>query len=472
MAKNATIDVGELLARQKFSRWHLGILTFAFLVLFIDGLDFNAINVAAPAILRAWHIERSAIGLVFGAGNFGILVGTILFGWIGDRYGRRPGLVFGVLAYALPALVTPFAVSTIQLAILRFLAGCGIGGVIPNTIAMLTDIAPARLRARFVVIPLLGYGFGAAGAGAAAAALIPTYGWPSVFLVAGLAGTIYAGILALWLPESIRFQTLRNPGSPSLRQTVARLMPDERIGPDARFVLARQVAIPFSVGMLFRDGLALATAMLWIAFFAEALTFITFLGWQTVLFESAGLSPVQASLTFSYGAIGANIVQFGMAFLLDRFSMKSAAAMGIIVILGFLIFGSPGLPPAALMGVAILAFSTNAATHNSLNGLVGAYYPTNIRSNAIGFATGMGRVAGIIGPVIAGYLLSAHMTLRGLSIVLASPYVVVVAACLVLGLRYRTNLARDGVADASPAPEPLSSMADQAIGAPTERGVR
>src|ERR1700676_3214258 len=81
MAENATIDFGELLARQKLSRWHFATLTFCFLVLFIDGLDFNAINVAAPAILRAWHIERSAMGFVFGAGNFGILLGTILFGW-------------------------------------------------------------------------------------------------------------------------------------------------------------------------------------------------------------------------------------------------------------------------------------------------------------------------------------------------------------------------------------------------------
>lgn len=457
----ASIDIGELLAKQRFSRWHVATLAFAFFVMFIDGLDFNAINVAAPAILRDWHIERSAMGLVFGAGNFGILVGTIVFGWIGDRYGRRPGLVLGVLAYSLPALVTPFAGSTGALATLRFLAGCGIGGVIPNTIAILTDIAPAALRASFVVIPLLGYGFGAGAIGAVAAALIPSHGWQSVFLTAGIAGTVYAGILALWLPESIRFQTLADPDSPALRGRLARLMPRERIAPDARLMLVRQTSAPFSLPMLFHGPLGVATTMLWLAFFAESLTFITFLGWQTVLYESAGLSPVQASLTFSYGAIVSIVVQFAMAFLLDRFSMKAAVVTGILTCAGFVVFGMPGLPAAAIMTVAIIAFSANAATHNSLNGLVGAYYPTNIRSNAVGFATGMGRIGGVIGPVIAGYLLSAQLSLQEVAILIAVPYVVVIAACAVLGYRFKTNLVHDGIGEAplSAAPTPLEKIA-------------
>jgi AAHS family benzoate transporter-like MFS transporter len=88
-----------------------------------------------------------------------------------------------------------------------------------------------------------------------------------------------------------------------------------------------------------------------------------------------------------------------------------------------------------------------AATHNSLNGLVGAYYPTNIRGNAVGFATGMGRISGIIGPVATGYFLSASLPLREIALIIVSPYIVVAAACLALGLRYRTNLVADGVGD-------------------------
>jgi MFS family permease len=90
-----------------------------------------------------------------------------------------------------------------------------------------------------------------------------------------------------------------------------------------------------------------------------------------------------------------------------------------------------------------------AATHNSLNGLVGAYYPTSIRGNAVGFATGMGRISGIIGPVTAGYFLSASLPLREIAVIIVSPYIVVAAVCFGLGLRYRTNLVADGVGNAA-----------------------
>jgi hypothetical protein len=101
-----------------------------------------------------------------------------------------------------------------------------------------------------------------------------------------------------------------------------------------------------------------------------------------------------------------------------------------------------------VVAIAVLMNGLSAGTHNSLNGLVGAYYPTSIRGNAVGFATGMGRISGIIGPVAAGYFLSADLPLREIALIIVSPYVVVAAACLALGLRYRTNLVADGVGDA------------------------
>jgi AAHS family 4-hydroxybenzoate transporter-like MFS transporter len=449
MPADTEIDVAELLAVQKFARWHVLTLVIGFLVLFIDGLDFNAVNVAAPAILRAWHVDRSAIGIVFGVGNFGILVGTFVFSWVGDRYGRRAGLVFGVLAYSLPALATPFAGSPSELAAFRFLAGCGIGGVIPNVISLLTEIAPAALRATFVLIAIIGYGLGAAAIGGVAAALIPSYGWPAVFVVAGVSGTVLALALWLWLPESMRYQTLVDPESPALRRRVARLLRGGVIDQGTRLVLRNQASGRFSVKLLFQGNLRLATILLWTAFFAEALTFITLLGWQTVMLESAGVSPVEASLAFSYSGLAGIVAMLVMSRLLDRFSMTAAVGAALATMAAFVAFGTPGLSPPMLVAIAVLMNGLAAATHNSLNGLVGAYYPTSIRGNAVGFATGMGRISGIIGPVAAGFFLSARLPLREIALIIVSPYIVVAAVCLVLGLRYRTNLVADGVGDAA-----------------------
>ena len=143
------IDVGELLENRRLGRFQWLTLILGCLILFVDGLDFSAANVGAPAILRALNAQKSAMGIVFGAGFVGILVGSLIFGYIGDRFGRKTGAILGVLAYSVPALLTVFATSLDQLATYRFLSGLGIGGVVPNVIALLTETAPKRYRNQF-----------------------------------------------------------------------------------------------------------------------------------------------------------------------------------------------------------------------------------------------------------------------------------------------------------------------------------
>jgi AAHS family 4-hydroxybenzoate transporter-like MFS transporter len=127
-----------------------------FLILFVDGLDYSTVNVAAPAILKAFHTETGAMGIVFGSVFVGILIGSVIFGYIGDRYGRKLGAVLGVLAYSIPALLTMFATSIEQLTFFRCLAGLGIGGVIPNIVALLTEAAPKRFRVTSVMLVFVG----------------------------------------------------------------------------------------------------------------------------------------------------------------------------------------------------------------------------------------------------------------------------------------------------------------------------
>src|SRR5262249_2413902 len=105
------LDLGPGLGRRRMGGVEIPTLGLGVAILFVDGLDYSAANVGAPAILRAFHAEKSAMGAVFGWGYFGIFLGTILFGYIGDKYGRKVGAVLGVLAYSIPALLTPLAES-------------------------------------------------------------------------------------------------------------------------------------------------------------------------------------------------------------------------------------------------------------------------------------------------------------------------------------------------------------------------
>src|SRR5207248_3201990 len=144
---------------------------------------FSAANVGAPAILRAFNAEKSAMGIVFSAGFVGILTGSLIFGYIGDRFGRKMGAILGVLAYSVQALLTIFASSLDQLATYRFLSGLGMGGVVPNVIALLTEMAPKRYRISFVMVAYVGYSLGNAAIAQVAAWFIPLQSWPLVFLV-------------------------------------------------------------------------------------------------------------------------------------------------------------------------------------------------------------------------------------------------------------------------------------------------
>ena len=182
----AEIDVGHLLQDRKLGRFHARTFGLCLLILFVDGLDYSAPIVAAPAILKELNADTGDMGVLFSLGFVGILAGSVLFGWIGDRYGRKTGAVLGVLAYSLPALFTAFATSFDRLTLFRCLAGFGIGGVIPNIVALLNETAPQRYRVTFVMAVFIGYSIGNAAIGQVAAWLVPEFGWPVVFLVAGI----------------------------------------------------------------------------------------------------------------------------------------------------------------------------------------------------------------------------------------------------------------------------------------------
>ncbi len=437
---NQNIDVAELVENRKLGRYQLATLGLCFLILFVDGLDYSAANVGAPSIIRAFHAEKSAMGLVFGWGNFGILCGSFLFGFIGDRYGRKFGAVTGVLTYALPAIAVAFAGTLEHLMALRFLAGLGIGGVIPNTIALLTETAPKKYRASFVMLCFVGYSAGTAVIAQVAAWLIPVYGWSVVFITAGVVGTLLGLFLAFALPESLRYLALKHPTSPQLRRQVAKLAPELRTDGMTRFYVTQR-SEKFRLAQLFEGDLKWVTPLLWLGYFAESLTFMTMNSWIAVILETAGLAPQQAALAVSYVAGGGVVALLLLSRFLDRYGPAVTVLTALTAIVLIVALGMSGLSTGTITILAVLGMACCFGSHNSFNSTVGSFYPTIIRAKGIGFASGMGRVALITGPVVAGFLLSANLPLQKLLYVIAAPYLVVACVCVGLGLLYQKRFA-------------------------------
>ncbi len=204
------------------------------------------------------------------------------------------------------------------------------------------------------------------------------------------------------------------------------------IPPDARFVYRRPASeTQFSLKLLFSGYRRTATPIIWLAFFAESMTYLTLTAWLVVVLEQAGVVPMQAALAYSYSQLGAIVAILVLARLLDRFGPKACVLSAAAAVAAIISLAIPGLSPVLMTVIAILAVACASATHQSLIGIVGGFYPTIVRGNGVGYATGMGRFGAMLGPMIAGYLLS-NFPLHYALFFIAAPDLVVAAACVAL----------------------------------------
>jgi AAHS family 4-hydroxybenzoate transporter-like MFS transporter len=437
MATATAVDIGELLDKQKLSLYHLGTIVLCVLIIIVDAADTGSGNVAGPAILRAFPADRSVLGWVFASAGIGVFVGSLIFGYIGDRYGRRVGVILSVLLYSVPELCTMLSGSLEQIMMWRFLTGLGIGGAIPNTIALLNEAAPKRFRASFVVIAFLGYATGTALAGLIAAKFTAVYGWYAVFVAVGAAGLVLSVLLIARLPESIRFRAVTQPESPALRQHLMRVFPTVGIGATTRLVLQHEQTGKASPKDLFAGDLKLTTPLLWLSYFFEAFTYLGYTAWLTTIMEAQGLTQQQAAFAFTYAGMGGIFVLLCLARPLDKFGPLASVVSAALAVAMLISIGASGLTVVAYTILATVAHACGAGTHNSLNSTVAMFYPTRIRSNGVGWATAAGRIGGAVGPLTIGYVFSAKLSLDTVLYVVAAPYLAVIALNIMLGLIYR-----------------------------------
>jgi AAHS family 4-hydroxybenzoate transporter-like MFS transporter len=308
MAGEPEIQLSRLLDERGMSSFQLRVLAWSMLIAVIDGYDIGAISFAAPHLVASWGVERSALGPVLSASNFGFLFGAAIFGWIGDRHGRKAALIGASLLFGVFTFAAAYATDLTQLFWLRLVAGLGIGGVIPNVVAINAESAPRPLRATLAIIAMSGVPVGGACAGFVAATLIPHYGWPIVFEIGGIVPILVALAAIVGLPESIKYMALHNSQRKRMERLLATIRPD--LPANARFVIEDEKQAPTSNPVyLFRNGLWLITPLSWLLFALNLMGFFFLISWTPTLLMAAKLPPATAALAGGLlqggGAIGA-----------------------------------------------------------------------------------------------------------------------------------------------------------------------
>jgi AAHS family 3-hydroxyphenylpropionic acid transporter len=357
-----------------------------YLVAALEGLDLQAAGVAAPKLAPAMGLSSDQLGWFFSASTFGLMLGAAIGGRLSDRFGRKAVLVASVVVFGLLSLATAFSPNLEILVLTRFLTGVGLGGALPNLVALVVENAPPERKN--AAVGLLYAGLPTGGATASLISLLGRHdNWQEIFVVGGVAPLVAAPVLALLLPDS-------------------RQQADAKATEGA----LRPAGVAFT---LLGEGRAARTLLLWLGFFLALLTFYLLLNWLPTLLIGRGLPRPDAALVqLAFNVMGA-LASIVTGRLMDRADLRTMTTATFLLAIGSLILlaVTPAHLTACLLSGAIVG-GAMSATQALLYAVTPANYPTAIRGTGVGAAVAVGRLGSAAGPLLAGALLGVGRTPR------------------------------------------------------------
>ena len=395
-----SLPVASADARPK-GRFQWVALALCAATMFTEGYDAQLMGYVVPGIANDWGVMPSALTPAIGLGLFGLMLGAFFIAPLADSFGRRRVVLFSVGAFGILTVATAFATTLPALVILRLLTGIGLGGAMPNAVAITAEFSPPEKRTTAVAVMFSSFSIGAGFGGFVAAWLLPNYGWQSIFLFCGGMAVLLFPVLIVAMPESY---------SPKVAK--------------ANIPVAR----------LFSEGRAWITLLLWLVFFSTIMELFFLTSWLPTTISAQGL-------TVEEGVIATAIVQFAgvaAAFLMgpivDRrgpqFVLPIALGIAAVSIAGI---GLAGSEAALTMVLAAGIGIGTVGVQNCSNGVAAKFYPTAIRATGVGWALAIGRIGSIAGSVIGGILLSTGVEIGTIFFVAAVPPLVAASAYLAMG---------------------------------------
>ncbi|GGY43283.1 MFS transporter [Pseudoduganella albidiflava] len=421
------IDLQQLADKARFNRYHGGILAWCAIIIICDGYDLAVAGIALPSIMKDMGVTAQSAGFMVSSALFGMMFGAIFLGTIADRIGRRAAIaiclaLFSVFTAAAGLTNDPYVFSA-----MRFLAGLGIGGVMPNVVAQMTEYSPKKIRATLVTLMFSGYAVGGMLAALLGKGMLEAWGWQSVFLAAGVPVLLIPFVLKA-LPESMAF-LVRQGRIAEVQEIARRLEPSFVPQQGDSYALASDgAAAGTPISQLFRDGRGFSTVMFWIAFFMCLFMVYALSSWLTKLMAGAGYS-LGSALTFvlvlNFGAV---IGAVGGGWLADRCHIKYVLmGMYALAAVSITLLGYPVSTPVLFLLVGLAGAST-IGTQIVTYAYAGQFYPAAVRATGIGWASGVGRSGAILAPIVIGTLVGMALPLQQNFAAIAVPAVVATIA--------------------------------------------
>lgn len=380
-------------------------LVLCFAAALTEGYDITSMGVAAPHLGPLLHLTRAQLGPVFSASIVGLFVGALVVGRLADCVGRKWTLVGSLAVFGVFSAATVLASGFSDLVAIRVAAGLGLGGAMPNMIAMASEVSSARRRTMVTTIVAAGMPFGGMLSSAVAAGL----DWRWIFYLGGAGPLLLAATMAPGLDESPEFVRTRRKEPHGIKV---------RVG----FIWA-----------LTREGRTLTTVFLWVASFCGLMCLYTLLNWLPTLLGDKGVSKHDASVAAVLFNLGGGLGVIALAVLVEQARRRLVVFLWYAsLILSLILLAAVGPQLAAVGTISFIAGGFSASLSILLYGLAPNYYPTTIRATGVGSAVAVGRLGAVVGPLFASSMLNAGVGQAGVLLSLAPTAIVAGAACLAL----------------------------------------
>ncbi len=432
----ARYEVTAELDRASLSSLQLVVLILCFLVATFDGMDAQIIAFAAPWMMPDLGIEEGSLGIVFAAATIGMAFGAVIFGYLGDLFGRKRIVVITVVMFSIFTPLAGLASNLNELLVIRFVTGIGMGGALPNAVTLVAEYSAQRQRRMMVSVMYMGFAAGGILGSLAAKVLIEPFGWQSIFYFGGVAPLLLVPFLLRYMPESMHYLVRQVGQDRRVGGLLLKINPAADYPPGSRFEIAEQ-QLDTRVGLLFEAQRLRNTVMLWVAFFINLLVLFFLMYWTPKLLIDYGISADHAFnvvLAFNIGGVGGGLL---LAWMSERFNPR--LTLGGYFIAATLATCAVGLSlqqPLLMLLCAVVMGLTAGGAQVGLYPLATQLYPTAVRVTGVSWAQSCGRVGSIIGPVAGGALVASGWGFTGSYLLFGS--FLLVAATAILLMRFST----------------------------------
>ena len=385
-------------------------IAICFLMSVLDGMDVLVVSYCAPAIAEDLNLGPKTLGFVFSAGLIGMAIGAIFLAPFADRFGRKKIILASALIMGSSVLLTAYSENILQLILMRLISGLGIGCMLATTAALTSENVLNNSKDFWVSLVISGYPVGAVASGYVAAAIIPSYGWESMFVLAGLTTLLTIPLIFFFLSESPQFYLKKQPKDALAKANKILIKMNFKPLNSLPKIGLKANNKPL-VSQLFSEKYKISTLQLWAALFFAFGCLYFLISWIPKLATDAGLSielAIYAGTIFNVGAFFGIVLQ---GYFSSKIGLKKT--ISFFLLLTFLLMASFKL----FVGTDILLLVYFLLGFSLQGGFVGLYavaarlYPTEFKTTGVGWAIGMGRVGGILAPLIGGFFISIGLSL-------------------------------------------------------------